>query len=459
MKFTPHAYQSYAVSRIIDQPEIGLLLEMGLGKTVITLTATNELLYEPFEVRRVLVVAPLRVAQTVWSTEAAKWDHLRHLKVSRVLGSASERRAALAEDADIYVINRENIPWLVQHQAKTRKWPFDMVVIDELSSFKSRSAERFKALRRVRPHIRRIVGLTGTPAPNGLIDLWAQMYLLDSGKALGKTLTGYRDTYFKPGRRNGQVVYEWRLLPDAEQKIYGRLSGLCVSMKAQDFLQLPERVDNVVLAPMPVEAKKAYDQMEREMIMELGDEEITAASAAAVCNKLLQIAGGAVYDNSHETWTEIHHAKIDALADIVEAANGNPVLVYYAYKHEAARIREAFPQAHMLQSEQDVMDWNAGKIGMLLCHPDSAGHGLNLQAGGHILVWFGLTWSLEKYQQANARLHRQGQQESVIIHHIIAPGTMDERVLDVLHDKSDRQDAFINAVKARRDAIRGQKNS
>lgn len=457
MNFKPHAYQAYAIQRVVEQPAVGLLLEMGLGKTVITLSAIQELMYDRFEVRRVLVIAPLRVAQTVWSTEAAKWEHTKHLRVSRVLGSARERETALQQDADIYVINRENVPWLVDRQAKRKRWPFDMVVIDELSSFKSRSAERFKALRRVRPHIKRIVGLTGTPAPNGLMDLWAQMYLLDGGQALGRTLGSYRDAYFKPGRRNGMVVYDWRLLPGAEAEIYRRLSGLCVSMKAADYLTLPERIDNIVPAPLPPEAQKAYERMETEMILELGDEEITAQSAATVCNKLLQIAGGAIYDESG-SWHEIHKAKLEALADLVEAANGNPVLVYYAYKHEAERIQKAFPQARLLRGEADVKAWNAGQVEMMLCHPDSAGHGLNLQAGGHILVWFGLTWSLEKYQQANARLHRQGQKESVIIHHLVAPETMDERVLQVLQGKAERQDAFIEAVKARRDEIRRLSN-
>lgn len=458
MIYKPHDYQRYATQRILDQPAIGLLLQMGLGKTVVTLTAINELMYESFEVSRVLVIAPLRVAQTVWDAEAAKWDHLQHLRIVKALGSAQERERALEQDADIYLINRENVPWLVQLQAKKRRWPFDMIVIDELSSFKSRSAERFKALRKVRPHVKRIVGLTGTPAPNGLLDLWPQMYLLDGGEALGRTLTSYRDAYFKPGRRNGQIVYEWKLLPGAEEQIYRKLSKLCVSMKAEDYLTLPERVDNIVHAPLPAAALRAYDQMELEMILELGDQEITAQNAATVCGKLLQLAGGAVYDEKGE-WHEVHRAKLEALEDIVEAANGNPVLVYYAYKHEAERILKAFPQARMLRTDADVKAWNAGRIPMLLCHPDSAGHGLNLQAGGHILVWFGLTWSLEKYQQANARLHRQGQRESVVIHHIIAPETMDERVYEVLQGKAERQDAFIEAVKARRDEVRALRSA
>ena len=417
-----------------------------VSKTIITLSAIQELMYDTYEVNRVLVIAPLRVAQTVWDAEAAKWNHTKRLRFSKVLGTAQERRTALQADADIYLINRENVPWLCEEVGKA--WPFDMVVIDELSSFKSRSAQRFKALRKVRPKIHRIVGLTGTPAPNGLLDLWPQMYLLDQGAALGRTLSGYRDEYFTPGKRNGQIVYEWKLKPGAEEKIYQRLSGLVVSMKAQDHLKMPERIDNIVTVELPPEAKAQYDQMERDLVLPLKDQEITATSAAAVCNKLLQMAGGSVYDADGKAHV-LHRAKLDALEDIVESACGNPILCYYAYKHERDRILRAFPQARELKSPQDVQDWNDGKIQLMLCHPDSAGHGLNLQAGGHILVWYGLTWSLEKYQQANARLHRQGQKSAVVIHHIAAKDTMDERVLAVLHAKDQRQSALMDAVKAR----------
>ena len=415
----------------------------GLGKTVITLSAINSLMYDSFEVQRCLVIAPLRVAQTVWDAEAAKWDHLRHLRFSKVLGNAREREDALKADADIFLVNRENVPWLVETCG--RKWPFDMVVIDELSSFKSREAQRFKALRKARPKIQRIVGLTGTPAPNGLLDLWPQMYLLDEGRALGRTLTTYRDAFFTPGKRNGQIVYEWKLRSGAEEEIYRRLSGLVVSMKAQDHLRMPDRVDNVIRVKIP---RDEYERLERDLVLPLKDQTITAASAAVVANKLLQIAGGAVYDedgNAHE----IHRAKLDAMQDVVEAANGKPILCYYAYKHERDRLLHEFPQAREMKSPQDVSDWNAGRVPLMLAHPDSAGHGLNLQAGGHILVWFGLTWSLEKYQQACARLHRQGQKSTVIVHHIVAEDTMDERVMSVLASKDRRQDALMEAVKAR----------
>lgn len=422
---------------------VGLFLEMGLGKTVITLSALNTLMRDTFEVEKCLVIAPLRVAQTVWQEEAEKWDHLRGLRFSKVLGNASERREALERPADIYVINRENVPWLVEEVK--RDWPFDMVVIDELSSFKSRAAQRFKALRKVRPYIRRIVGLTGTPAPNGLLDLWPQIYLLDSGRRLGKTMTTYRDAFFTPGKRNGQIIFEWKPKPHAEEEIYHRLSDLVVSMKAQDHLRMPERVDNVIRVKIP---RTEYDTMERDLVLPLKDQTITATSAAVVVNKLLQLAGGAVYDEKGQTH-EIHRAKLDALREALEAANGHSVLCYYAYKHERDRIMAEIPEAREMKSPQDVADWNAGKIPLLLAHPDSAGHGLNLQAGGHILIWFGLTWSLEKYQQANARLHRQGQRDSVIVHHIVAENTMDERVLDVLRRKDQRQDALMEAVKAR----------
>lgn len=405
-------------------------------------------MYDTFEVQRVLVIAPLRVAQTVWDAEAAKWEHTRHLRFSKVLGTAQEREIALSREADVYLVNRENVPWICGFYGSKKPWPFDMVVIDELSSFKSRNAQRFKALRKVRPKIRRIVGLTGTPAPNGLLDLWPQMYLLDEGHALYRTMTQYRDEFFTPGKRNGQIVYEWRLKPNAEEAIYKRLSGLVVSMKAQDHLKMPERIDNVIRVKMPDEAKAQYDRMERDLVLPLKDQTITATSAAVVCNKLLQMAGGSIYDADGKSH-DLHRAKLDAMQDIVEAANGNPILCYYAYKHERDRLKAEFPQARELKSPEDVADWNAGRIPLLLCHPDSAGHGLNLQTGGHILVWYGLTWSLEKYQQANARLHRQGQRDAVIVHHIVTENTMDERVLAVLKSKDQRQDALMEAVKAR----------
>ena len=440
---------------MIDHPACGLFLEMGLGKTVITLTAVKKLMWERYEVARVLVIAPLRVAATVWAQEAQKWDHLSDLRVARVLGSRDQRIAALHERADIYVINRENVEWLVNYfQQRKEKWPFDMVVIDELSSFKSASAARFKALRRVRPTVKRIVGLTGTPAPNGLLDLWAQIYLLDGGERLGKTLTGYRTRYFDEGRRSAQVVYEWRPKQGAPDRIHGLLSDICISMRSSDYLSLPERMSQYVDVELPAQARKAYDQMERDLVLPLKDEVVTAANAAVVTGKLLQLTGGAVYVDEGEG-REIHHAKLDALGELLEASCGQPVLCYYAYRHEAERIKARFPQARELRSDRDVADWNDGKIELLIAHPASAGHGLNLQKGGHIMVWYGLTWSLELYQQANARLYRNGQNQPVQIYHLIVRDSIDEEVLQVLMGKTTKQDALIDAVKARIDRIVG----
>src|SRR5690554_1447234 len=445
MKFNPYPYQRRAIQHILDNPAAGLFLDLGLGKTVITLTAVAELLHDRFEVEKVLVIAPLRVADSVWTAEAEKWDHLRYLKISKVLGDRKKRLSALQEKADIYVINRENIPWLVDHYK--RKWPFDMVVIDELSSFKSSNAKRFRALRRVRPMINRIVGLTGTPAPNGLIDLWPQIYLLDQGERLGKTITSYRDRFFRPGKRNGHIVYEW-IVRDPDE-IYCRIDDIVISMKAADWLEMPEKIDRVVKVKLSEEVRQKYKQLERDLILrftEGGD--IVAANGAVLVNKLLQLAQGAAYDENDEV-KFIHDAKLDALEDVIEASAGKPVLAFYIYQHDRDRILERFSQARVLQTNGDIRDWNAGKIPLLLAHPASAGHGLNLQAGGNIIVWFGNTWSLELYQQANARLDRQGQTKPVIIHHLVAKGTMDEDVISAIDRKSAGQDALMDAVKAR----------
>lgn len=449
MKYEPYPYQQNAEQWIMEHPAAGLFLECGLGKTVVTLSAACRLLCDTFEINRVLVIAPLRVAATVWAEEAQKWDHLRHLRFSKILGDRKQRLAALEKDADIYIINRENTLWLVNlYRGRCKKWPFDMVVLDELSSFKSSSSERFRALRSMRPHMERIVGLTGTPAPNGLIDLWAQVYLLDRGERLGPTLGGYRTRYFNEGRRNAQIVFNWVPKPGADEAIYERLADLCVSMRAKDYLDLPEQIDRVVSVSLPEEAKAKYDKLERDLVLPLADGQITAMSAAVVVNKLLQVANGACYDEDREAhW--MHDAKIDVLADLVEAANGKPVLVYYGFRHDLQRITEKFPGARQLSTVADVNDWNAGKVPLMLAHPDSAGHGLNLQQGGHILVWFGLTWSLEKYMQANARLHRQGQQHPVTVFHLVAKDTMDEQVMRILAGKEQRQEALIEAVKAR----------
>lgn len=446
MHYNPHPYQIYATNRIIELPAVGLFLKMGLGKTVATLTAIAELMHDYFIISRVLVIAPLRVAEDTWAREAAKWDHLQYLRIAKVLGSQQQRIRALSSPADIYVVNRENVPWLVEHYG--RDWPFDMVVVDELSSFKSSSARRFRALRKVRPLIRRIVGLTGTPASNGLIDLWAQIYLLDRGERLGQTLTGYRNRYFVPGRRNQNVIFEWLPKPEADAAIYVKLSDICVSMSAADWLQLPERIDRVVPVQLPPAARAEYKQLERDRLIPLAEGDVVAGEAAVLANKLLQLANGAVYDELHGVH-EVHEAKLEALEDLIEAANGQPVLVFYAYKHDLARIQQRFPVARKLDTSDDIAAWNAGEISLLLAHPASAGHGLNLQAGGHIVVWFGLTWSLELYQQANARLHRQGQEHAVIVHHIIAEDTLDEQVMKVLSGKAAGQEALMEAVKAR----------
>lgn len=408
---------------------------------MITLTAVKELL-DDFAVGRVLVIAPLRVAQTVWATEAAKWDHLRHLRVSRVLGSKEERRAALRAVADVYVVNRENVAWLVS--ACKGGWPFDMVVIDELSSFKNRASGRFKALRRVLPRVRRLVGLTGTPAPNGLMDLWSQIYLLDQGERLGRTLTAYRDAFFTPGKRNGHIVYQWVPKPWAEEEIYRRLEGLCVSMKAAKHLSMPECVHHTVPVLLEEHAMALYRQMEREQVIRLKDQQITAANAAAAAGKLTQMTGGAVYDEQGGAQT-VSTAKLDALCEIIESAQGKPVLVFYQYRHELPRLLEQLKGAQALTGPADVERWNRGEIPVLLAHPASAGHGLNLQQGGHIMVWYTLTWNLEHYQQAVGRLHRQGQRETVIVHHLVAQGTIDERIMRVLCGKASIQDAVMEA--------------
>lgn len=394
------------------------------------------------------MVAPLRVAEDTWTKESAKWDHLQGLRVVRVLGSQAQRICALETDADIYCINRENIPWLVKYYGTD--WPFDGVVLDELSSFKSPSSKRFKAMRKVRPLIKHIVGLTGTPSPNGLIDLWAQIYLLDQGKRLGRTLTEYRNRYFNPGRRNGYVVYDWVPKDGAEDEIYRRISDICISMKACDYLKLPERVDVVRTVKLDDEAQTAYTEMEKEAVLELGPNEIVdAGTAAVVSGKLLQIANGAVYDENGKTHI-IHESKLDTLEDVIEAVNGRPVLVFYAYQHDLERIMQRFPQARKLEGSAEIDAWNRGEIPILLAHPAGAGHGLNLQAGGNHIVWFGLTWSLELYQQANARIYRQGVKgERVTITHLVTEGTIDEDVMRVLDGKATRQDALLEAVKAR----------
>jgi len=448
MIFKPHDYQQHAIEKILDLPAVGLFLDMGMGKTICALTAVLDLLYNWFDVAKVLVIAPKRVAEDTWSRETQKWEHTKHLKIAKALGTAKQRKAALESQADIYVINRENTEWLVDLYQKD--WPFDMVVIDELSSFKSSKARRFRALRKVRPFIKRIVGLTGTPAPNGLIDLWPQLYLLDQGERLGKTVTGYRNRYFEPGRRDPRrgIVFEWNPKPGAEEAIYEKISDICISMQAKDYLELPERVNNVIPVNLPAMAWAKYEQLEKDLLLPFTESDVVADTAAVLSNKLLQMANGAVYDEDRGV-KQIHGAKLEALEDVVEAANGKPVLVYYAYRHDRDRIKDKFKSARFLDTEKDIKDWNDGKVEILLAHPASAGHGLNLQTGGHIIVWFGLTWSLELYQQGNARLDRQGQQHNVIIHHLVAEGTIDEDVMKVIEGKAVGQEALLEAVKAR----------
>ncbi|BFH13514.1 DEAD/DEAH box helicase [Paenibacillus melissococcoides] len=456
MKYKPHQYQEYATSRILDTPYIALFLEMGLGKTVSTLTAIDLLLNDYFDAARVLVIAPLRVADDTWAREIEKWDHLRHLRISKVLGSALQRRKALKAEADIYVINRENVEWLVGEYGS--KWPFDTVVIDEVSSFKNPQAKRFKALRRVRPLMKRVIGLTGTPAPNSLMDLWAPVYLLDQGERLGKTITGYRERYFTPGERSGHVVYNWKQKKESEQHIYEAISDIAVSMKAEDWLKLPERIDRTVPVKMTVKARELYEKLEEDLLLEYVDADVVASTAAVLSNKLLQMASGAVYDEERGV-KMIHDAKLEALEDIIEAAQGKPVMVFYNYQHSLSRIQERFPQARVLRKgkdgNEDIRAWNNDEIPLLLLHPKSAGHGLNLQESScQTVVWYDQIWSLEEDQQANARVHRQGQTRSIVVMRLVAEGTMDEEAVAALERKADGQEALMQAVKARIERIK-----
>lgn len=457
MEFKAHNYQDFAIQHILHHPYSGLFLDMGLGKTVSTLTAVSYLMYEDCEIDKVLVVAPKKVAENTWSNEINKWDHLKHLTVSKVLGTEKARKEALKAKADIYVINRENVAWLVGLYQTA--FPFDMVVLDELSSFKSPKAIRFKALRMVRPFIKRVVGLTGTPAPRGLIDLWSQLYLLDMGERLGKTITGYREKYFTPGRSNGHVVYDYKLKQDGNDLIYSKISDICISMKAEDYLTLPERIDRTVEINLPTAIKAKYDEFEKEQVLALEDsEDISAINAAALSNKLLQFANGAVYD-AEKSYHEVHKEKLEALEEIVDAANGQSVLVFCSFKHDYERIKKHLKgyKPQLLITPEDEQKWNDGKIQVLLAHPASVGYGLNLQEGGNIIVWYGLNWSLELYQQANARLHRQGQARPVIIHHLVVSGTMDEDVIKSIAGKAECQEALMQAVKVRIQKYKKQK--
>ena len=421
---------------------------------MITLSAIDELIYDRFEVSKVLVIAPLRVAQDTWSREADKWDHLKHLRIAKMLGTAEERIAALWEDdVDIYVINRENVVWLVDLLEENRiRWPFDMVVVDELSSFKSNQAKRFKALRKIRPMVERIVGLTGTPAANSLMDLWAEMYLLDRGERLGRTITAYRSDYFVPAYGSGSVVYKWKPRRGALEAITRLIADITVSMRAEDYLELPDLIESTINVELDDKAWKAYETMERDCLLPFEDDEVTAFDAAAVMQKLLQLANGFVYDQDHGA-RQIHEAKMEALDELIEAADG-PVLVYYNFTADRDRILKAYPDARMLSSDQDIKDWNDGRVRILVAHPASAGYGLNLQDGGHIMVWMGLPWSLEQYLQAVARLQRQGQQHPVMVYHILASGTVDEQVSKSLQTKDITQETLLAILKERKKEVK-----
>lgn len=448
MIYDPHPYQEVAHDHVIENKYCGLLLEMGLGKSIVTLTAFHKLKFIDWEINKCLIVAPKRVALHTWPAEIKKWDHLEKIKYSLIMGDTQARLKGLKAEADIYIINRENVPWLVSYLQSG--WFFDMLVIDELSSFKSADANRFKALRMVRPKIKRVIGLTGSPAGNGLIDLWPEMYLLDMGERLGPTITGYRKTYFVPAKTNGHIVYTYKIKKQAEEVIFEKIGDICISMKSQDYLNMPQRITNDILVYLTPEQQKAYDEFEKESVLELlnSETEITALNAAALTGKLLQFANGAVYD-AKKKWHLVHDAKMDELEEVIEAAQGQPVFIGYSFIHDAERILARFPQARKLQTNKDIDDWNAGLIPILITHPKSAGHGLNLQAGGHILIWFGLPWSLEEYDQFNARIDRQGQLVRVIENRLITAGTMDEDVAAALVLKANGQNALMDAIKAR----------
>ena len=463
-----HNYQKACVEHIISHRFCGVFLDMGLGKTVSTLTAVNYLMNDYCEINSVLVIAPKRVAESVWQEEAEKWDHLKHLRFSKIVGTAKQRIAAVMEaKADIYIISRDNVAWLCALYGGG-KLPFDMVVVDELSSFKSYKSERFKALRGARPYLKRLVGLTGTPAPNGLIDLWPQIYLMDRGERLEKTISRYRERYFRPGQTNGHVVFSYNLMEDSEKLIHKKIEDICISMKADDYLEMPFRTDNYIKLRMPTDLKKQYDDFEKNKVLDLikpeqeyleeADKwvdkpvEINVVNAAALSNKLLQFANGAVYDEDRNVFP-IHDIKLEALKEIIEDSNGQPVLVAWTYQFDRDRIMDYLKKykPRELKNNKDIEDWNAGKIQVMLAHPASAGHGLNLQAGGSMIVWYGQTWSLELYQQFNARLYRQGQQNHVIINHLILEGSHDEDVIKALKAKDRKQNALMDSIKAKID--------
>ena len=463
MKYIPHDYQRFTIEQMVERKKLFAILDMGLGKTSCTLSAIAQLIYDRFEVEKVLIIAPLFVADVTWEDERDKWDHLRPLRISKILGTEKQRLAGLNRNADVYTINRENVKWLIDYFVKKgRAWPFDMIVVDESSSFKSGSSQRFRALRKATAVVDRVVLLTGTPDPNGLMDLWSQTYLLDGGERLGKTLTEYRNRYFTPGRRNGNIIYEWLPREGAKEAIFAKLSDVMISLTAADYLKMPERIDNVVKLRMPPEAKEQYERMEEECILELESGDVVAGNKAAVTNKLLQMANGAVYYEEPEAdedgvvtgwqrkWVQIHEAKLDALEEIVEDY-GQPLVVFYSFQHDFERLMARFARYDpaVIRSRKEIEAWNRGEVRLLFAHPASVGHGLNLQAGGSMAVWFGLPNNLEWYQQANARLYRQGQKRTVVITHLLMEGTQDVAVMRGLKGKTLNQDELIAAVKAR----------
>lgn len=459
MKYSPHPYQAHCTEKIIQLPALALWLDMGLGKSVITLTAVNELRYGRFAIGKTLIIAPKKVAEATWQAEARKWDHLHLLRISTVLGSVQQRRRALAVPADIYIINRDNVAWLVDYYQHA--WPFDLVVIDESSSFKSHQSKRWKKLKAIRPHISRIVELTGTPAPQDLLDLWPQIFLLDGGQRLGRTVGSFRERYFTPDKRSATTIFTYKPRTGAEQAVRDLLADVCISMKAEDYISLPDMVEDDIPVVLDAPAQRAYRKMERDTLLQIGpDEVITAGTAAVLTNKLLQLCNGAVYDELHGTH-EIHRCKIEAFLELIEQLNGQHALVFYAYQHDRDRLLDVLSgrglRVRAFGGPGDADDWNAGQIDILLAHPASCAYGLNLQQGGHHIVWFGLSWSLELVLQANARLHRQGQREPVIVHRLIVQGGVDEDVVTALNNKDAVQESLLASLKARIDRAKGEK--
>lgn len=448
--FVPHSYQQYCIDRAVTDDKLGLLLDMGLGKTAITLSAIKELRYNRFQIGKTLVIAPKKVAEDTWAKERDKWEHTQLIRVSVCLGTVNQRIRALAAPADVYVINRENVLWLVEYYRNS--WPFDLVVIDELSSFKNPNSKRFKALKKIRPRIKRIIGLTGTPSPNGLIDLWAQIYLLDRGERLGTTITAYREKYFVPDKRSVDRVFSYRPKNGAEDEIRRLISDICVSLQAKDYLELPPRIDDVRCVKLDSKAQKLYDKLEKDMLIQVDEETIDAQSAAVLYGKLLQMCNGAIYGENRNV-IKLHDCKLEVFHELVEALNGKSMLVFYNYQHDRDRIKDLLGKVQLrvgeLKTPNDITRWNNRELDVLLAHPASAAYGLNLQAGGSHIVWFGLNWSLELYQQANARLHRQGQTEPVYVHHLVVDNGMDQTVMAALNAKADVQENLLQALKAK----------